>query len=332
MTIEPAAQLELSAGPYEFIGEITPDFSAFEREVTALLEPYGKRLCLLGYHPTARVDDLELIPKQRYRYMDAHFASIGPWGRRMMRGTASAQVSIDYFSVEDCLRKLRLTTALAPLFALVCDNTPWFEGEPSPHHMMRTEVWRGCDPTRCGIVPGVMDEGFTLEAYAQYVLGTPAIFIANADGGHSATNKTFGQLAEDAPMDLAAVEHALSLMFNDVRLKQYIEIRAADAMPLPYVVSYAGLVKGLFYSEANLDALDELLQGTAADDVEQAKTQLMAHGYDATVYGQPAAELVDQLFEMADNGLSHSDRMQMMPLKQLARTRKTLAMMGARKA
>lgn len=329
VTIEPAAQLELSSGPYEHIGLIRPDFEAFERKVTELLAPYGKRLYLVGYHPTAKVDDLELIPKQRYCYMDAHFAKIGPWGRRMMRGTASAQISIDYFSVEDCLRKLRLTCALAPVFALICDNTPWFEGAPSPHHLMRTEVWRKCDPARCGIVPGVFDEGFTLEDYAEYVLNTPAIFKPNETGGHSDTDATFGELAGDETMDLASVEHALSLMFNDVRLKQYIEIRAADAMPIPFVVSYAGLVKGLFYSAENLDQLDELLAGVTASDVEQAKTDLMAQGYGATVYGKPVADLVKQLFDWAQAGLARSERSLMGPLQQLAQQGKTLAMLEA---
>ena len=97
-----------------------------------VLEPAGGRVLTLGYHPSARAADMELIPKRRYRFMDLYFRGKGAFGTCMMRGSASTQVSIDYSSVPDCLRKLRLAFGLAPLFSLVCDNSPVFEGAPPP--------------------------------------------------------------------------------------------------------------------------------------------------------------------------------------------------------
>lgn len=328
ITLEPAAQLELSTGPYEYAAELQDDYSAFQHHLVQLAGDSGMRAVAIGYHPTAKADDLELIPKQRYRFMDEHFAKIGPFGRCMMRGSAATQISIDYYSVDDCLRKLRLASAIAPLLALVCDNSPVFEGKPRTHHMVRTEIWQKCDPARCGIVPGALDSDFTLEAYAEYVLRTPAIFGIGPNGRSFATDKTFDELYADAPMTTAQVEHALSLFFNDIRLKTYIEIRPADSMPLPFVMAYAALIKGLFYSNDSLDALDELTAGVNETAIEQAKEALMADGYDAVVYGRPATELIDALFDTAIGSLSRMDGGFMNPLLQLARMRKTLAMMA----
>lgn len=328
ITLEPAAQLELSTGPYEYAAELQDDYSAFQHHLVQLAGDSGMRAVAIGYHPTAKADDLELIPKQRYRFMDEHFAQIGPFGRCMMRGSAATQISIDYYSVDDCLRKLRLASAIAPLLALVCDNSPVFEGKPRTHHMVRTEIWQKCDPARCGIVPGALDADFTLETYAEYVLRTPAIFGIGANGRSFATDKTFDELYADAPMTEAQVEHALSLFFNDVRLKTYIEIRPADSMPLPFVMAYAALIKGLFYSSESLDALDGLTTGIDEAAVNQAKEALMADGYDAVVYGKPAAELIDTLFNTAIGSLSRMDGGFMNPLLQLTRMRKTLAMMA----
>ena len=328
ITLEPAAQLELSTGPYEYAAELQDDYSAFQHHLVQLAGDSGMRAVAIGYHPTAKADDLELIPKQRYRFMDEHFAKIGPFGRCMMRGSAATQISIDYYSVDDCLRKLRLASAIAPLLALVCDNSPVFEGKPRTHHMVRTEIWQKCDPARCGIVPGALNADFTLEAYAEYVLRTPAIFGIGPNGRSFATDKTFDELYADAPMNTAQVEHALSLFFNDVRLKTYIEIRPADSMPLPFVMAYAALIKGLFYSNDSLDALDELTAGVNETAIEQAKEALMADGYDAVVYGRPATELIDALFDTAIGSLSRMDGGFMNPLLQLARMRKTLAMMA----
>ena len=194
--------------------------------------------------------------------------------------------------------------------------------------MVRTTIWRNTDPARCGLVPGVMDTDFPLERYAEYVLDTPAIFACDADGTYHATDATFGELYNATPMGKAEVEHALSLLFNDVRLKYYIENRAADAMPIPFVTAYAALIKGLFYSETGLAALDELLDGVDNAAVEDAKDALIQDGYGATVYGRPIAEIGEHLFEVAHDALLQNERNYLSPLHQLVRMRKTLADMG----
>ena len=332
ITIEPAGQLELSAGPYEDVGEIRYDFETFQRDLAQILEPHGLRALAVGYHPTAKAADLELIPKQRYRIMDRHFEGIGRFGRCMMRGSAATQVSIDYQSTEDCLRKMRLASACVPLFALLCDNATTFESAPRVHHMVRTEIWRFCDPARCSLVPGIMDPNFSLEDYANYILDTPAVVQRLEDKSIEATEQTFGELFANSVMNHDQLEYTLSMFFNDVRLKTYIEIRPADSMPIPFVTAYAALVKGLFYDEDSLNEMEGLFADLTEDDVEQAKTDLMEQGYEAVVYGRKAGELTDALIARAHDALASNERNYLSPLAQLSKMRKTLAMMGARKA
>ncbi|WP_255467135.1 glutamate-cysteine ligase family protein [Raoultibacter phocaeensis] len=325
VTLEPAAQLELSAGPFKSLASAEACFNAFENTLAQTLSPVGLEALTIGYHPTARAQDLELIPKRRYKFMNLYLGEISPWGPRMMRGSASTQVSIDFSSVNDCLRKLRLAYALVPVFSLICDNSPVFEGKKRPHELMRTEIWKYCDPDRCGLVPGVMDESFTMRAYAEYVLDTPAILVSCAKHGWCYSEQTFGELYADTVMTRAEVEHALSMFFNDVRLKTYIEIRPADAMPIPYVIAYAGLVKGLFATPETLDALDALLAGVSGPDIETAKEALMARGYEADVYGRPVAALCDEVVSIARMGLSDDEAHFLEPLARLVADRVTLA-------
>ena len=328
ISLEPAAQLELSAGPYEYAAELQSDYSLFQREFNSAAGAHGRRAVAIGYHPTAKAEELELIPKQRYRFMDEHFAKIGPFGRCMMRGSAATQVSIDYYSAEDCLRKMRLASVLAPLLSLLCDNSPIFEGAPRTHHMVRTEIWQNCDPARCNTVPGILDKGFTLEDYAEYLLRTPAIFGTDNDGHAFATEESFDELYAKEAMNTADIEYMLSLFFNDARLKTYIEIRPADSMPVPFAMAYATLLKGLFYYDESLDALDELFTGIDLNAVDSAKNALMASGYDAQAYGRPVGELIDELFRIAHEVLPRMDGGFMIPLSQLAQSRKTLAMLA----
>lgn len=332
VTLEPAAQLELSAGPFESLSQAHECLQSFENALEAILEPVNEQTTILGYHPKSRAMDIELIPKQRYRFMNEYLGKKGPFGVRMMRGSASTQVSIDYSSVPDCLRKLRLAFALAPIFSLVCDNSPVFEGAPRTHELVRTEIWQHCDPDRCGLVPGVMEPGFNLEQYAAYLLDAPAILIPCEDGQWQYTERTFGELYAQRTMTQAEVEHALSMFFTDVRLKTYLEIRPADALPVPYAIAYAALVKGLFYEPKNLDALDALFSEVRNEDVEQAKADLMAFGYRATVYGRPVADLVDTLMALAREELGESERGYLEPLAHLTTARETLAKRAERRA
>ena len=325
ITLEPAAQLELSAGPFFDMKAIYEHLSEFEAELDAILNPVGIKAETIGYHPTTSVVYLELIPKRRYEFMNKYLGSISKYGICMMRGSGSTQVSIDYTSVEDALTKMRLASALTPILSLITDNAPVFEGAPRPHPMMRTEIWRYCDPDRCGTVPGLMEPDFTLRDYAEYILDTPAILYPCESDGWCPSNLTFGELYADTPMDVSDVEHALSMFFTDARMKTYVEIRPADALPIPYATAYVALIKGLFYSEENIEQLKRMLSDVTEEDIDAAKSSLMARGYHGTVYGRPVSEYADELISLAAVGLPEDERAYLEPLATLVASRVTLA-------
>ena len=133
-------------------------------------------------------------------------------------------------------------------------------------------------------------------------------------------------------MTCSDVEHALSVFFTDVRLKRYIEIRPADAMPATFTVAYAALIKGLFYAEASLDALERLFADVSAKDILAAKRALMAFGYDAQVYGQPVSVFADEIMSLAAAGLGAEETALLRPLAVLVANRVTLADLEIAKA
>ena len=347
LTLEPAAQLELSAGPYDDLGRALDDLTHYQNQLEALLGAVGERPLPLGYHPSSRATDLALIPKVRYDYMNRYLSAVSPFGPCMMRGSASTQVSIDFADEADCVRKMRLADFCVPLFSLICDNSPIFEGAPRTHELVRTEIWRHLDPARSGIARGSAGEGFSWRNYAEWILDVPAIVApgecgegcchvdaeaaraaasphVDAEAGWHYDARPFGEIYAHEVMTEADVEHALSMVFPDVRLKRYLEIRPADALPPAEAVAFAALVKGLFYSESGLAGMEELFAGLTCDDIEAAKTALMAGGYGAAVYGRPAGEVADALFALARVGLGDEARF-LEPLENLVASRLTPA-------
>ena len=104
--------------PQKDLREIERILKEFYENYGSALQKAGFEMVNVGYHPTRKADELSLIPKKRYEYMNAYFAHSGTKGYQMMRATASTQVAVDYLSEEDFVKKYRLACILAPVFSL----------------------------------------------------------------------------------------------------------------------------------------------------------------------------------------------------------------------
>lgn len=323
VTLEPAAQLELSAAPYERLEDVKCAFDNFYEHTYEFLFAHGAHLEMLGYHPTRTAQQLTLIPKRRYDFMDAYFEHIGSHGDRMMRASASTQVSVDFADEADAVRKMRVASALAPILAAIADNTPVYEGEQNNVPIRRLQLWREVDGRRCGTVPGVFEAGFGFECYATWLLATSPIFVTRpaADDPNGPSLRPFFDEAAsiayaDAPLEPRDVEHLVSMFWPDVRLKRFVEIRPADSLPLPQMLGYAALIKGIFYHEKSLQAIENEIgvAGSAAAtrgawpldarDVDDAISQIQRNGLSASVYGFTLARWERLLFSLARQTLS----------------------------
>ncbi len=327
LTLEPGAQIEISTGPFCEIREIQREVTRFDAEISEQTATRGQHLLALGYRAHERAEAVEIIPKKRYTLMNAYFAQTGTCGMRMMRGSASTQISIDYKDEQDALAKMRLATVLGPLFALVTDNSPVYERRRATFPLARTYIWNHVDTARCMTIPHLFDADFSFEQYARYLLHAPLIVGINTKGKtFDACGKSAAELYEGQELSTALIEHILSMFFFDVRLKNYVEIRMADSLPLDYALAYAALIKGVFYSEEAFEQLsDELIAHPLNEkNVVAAKQALMQTGYEAKVYDKPAKLWLDELMELAYHGLSKDEQPYLRPLAELVAARTTL--------
>ena len=281
ITLEPGGQLEVSIAPMADIAGTQAVYGRFRRLVDPALKKHGHLLEQRGYLPASGIQDIELIPKERYRRMDAHFRATGGMGIHMMRGTAACHISIDYADEADFVGKYRCAWLLGPVLAYISSNTPVFESRPNRNVLLRAKIWRDVDPARC-TVPGVFDENFGFEAYAKFVLRAPEI-LREADGE-------------------ARIPLYLSLVFPEVRLRQYVEIRAADSMPEAKAFAYMALVKGIFADMPRLKALLSHFEWSEKA-ILSAQDAIMKNGRRAVVYGRPIARFVDELTDLARHTL-----------------------------
>ena len=245
LSLEPAAQLEVSISPQTDIGAIHAIYERFVREITPILKEHAYEMVTCGYQPGSRVEDLELLPKPRYRFMDAYFAKIGPYGRQMMRGTASTQVSVDYYSEEDFSDKYSIAYALKDVLTHFSSNSPVYEGGGYTGFTLRDDIWSKTDARRVDVAPYMIDGTMSFEDYADFVLQTPV--IVNKEGAQEYYDeRTIGEIAGERVFTGEELTHVLSMVFPMIRAKHFLEIRFADSMPMEWVLKYVLIIKGLF--------------------------------------------------------------------------------------
>jgi len=243
VSFEPGGQLECSSAPSDSASVVAARLVAVGARIDAALGASADaRLLAVGLDP---INPLAAVPMQlggpRYRAMAAYFDTIGPAGARMMRQTASVQVSLDRGA--DPTMEWRLLNGLAPYLVAIFANSPRSAGAPSGHVSARAATWRAVDPRRTGIFEA---RDVPAAEYAAFALAAPAILepsypvfadlVARAD-------RPAGDL-------LAAWDAHLTTLFPEVRPRGTFEVRSADAIPLPWLVVPLALIGGLLYDPA----------------------------------------------------------------------------------
>lgn len=286
VTLEPGAQIEVSVCPFESTDKIKTVLEEFYKRAESALKPFGAELCTLPTINERQLAGVELIPKKRYEYMDRYFKNSGTMGHYMMRGSASTQVSVDYESEADFVAKYRAAYILSPFFAIICSNgTPEFK---------RLEIWDNVDGARTHIPPMLFSDTFGFEAYAKELLKVSGVFVPYGGNFVYTGGEPMGVLAEKYGCDESMIEHYLSMVFPDVRLKRYIEIRIADAMPPNRATEYAELIRRVFYTKALEDVAERYKNVTVAD-IQNAKRDIIKNGANAVVYGRSASDGINYL-------------------------------------
>ncbi len=327
-SLEPACQFEISINPFSDLEKIKSIYEEFRLLWEPLFEERGYHFEAKGNLPLVELgiitpDDIPLSPKKRYKYMDEYFKRSGRYGKYMMRASASTQVSIDYKSEEDMVRKLRVLEKISPILMIMMENKTdehsTLSGVEDKPHLFRIQEWEDLDPDRTGFVPHSFDENFGYDVLADVVYNTPLILLTDEGETTNVGHQSAKELVEnsiiyednlDDARRKSLLEHFMSMGFFHYRVKKYIEVRVADSVSIEKALGYAALLKGLIYSEENLSAIENDLSFVdSLDQIQEAVEKIEVDGFDAEIYGdKTAAEWADYLIQLAQQSLTDEDK------------------------
>ncbi|MEY8096832.1 glutamate--cysteine ligase [Falsihalocynthiibacter sp. S25ZX9] len=310
VSLEPGGALELSGAPLETIHETCDEVNDHLREVKEIADHIGVKFIGLGAAPIWMHEEMPLMPKGRYKLMDAYMNKVGTMGTTMMRRTCTVQVNIDFGSEADMVQKLRVALALQPVATALFANSPFFENKINGHKSWRSRVWRDLDPDRTGTLPFVFEDGMGFEAWVQYALDVPMYFVYRDGKYINALGQSFrdflkGQLPAlpgEKPSLSDWADH-LTTIFPEARIKQFLEMRGADGGPWRRLCALPAFWVGMCYEQSSLDAAWDLAKDWDTETREGLRVAASVDGLQGEFNGIKMLDLARECVAIADAGL-----------------------------
>jgi glutamate--cysteine ligase len=307
ITLEPGGQIELSGEPCESIHCTYAEFDQHIRELLEVTEPLGIIFLGLGMQPVSRLEQIEWVPKQRYRIMAPYMLKVGKLGQRMMKQTATVQANIDYSDEKDAMAKFRTGMGLAPLLIAMFANSPICDGQLNGYRSFREHIWTDTDRNRSGLLKFAFAPEVSFAHYVEYALDVPMYFIVRNKNYIDMTAVTFRQfLTSGYNGERATIEDwndHLTTLFPETRIKRYLEIRSVDSQPPDLMPALSALVKGAFYDNDGLQAAWDLVKGWSWDERMQVYLDSHRDALAARVRRYSLLDLARELVEIAWEGL-----------------------------
>jgi glutamate--cysteine ligase len=311
VSLEPGGALELSGAPLETIHETCDEVNQHLREVKEIADKIGVGFIGLGAAPIWTHEDVGLMPKGRYKLMDAYMGKVGTMGRTMMRRTCTVQVNLDFSSEADMVKKFRVALALQPVATALFANSPFFEGQVNGHKSWRSRVWRDLDADRTGMLPFVFEEGMGFQRYVDYALDVPMYFVYRDGKYINALGQSFRDflkgklpaLPGEVPTLSDWADH-LTTIFPEARIKQFMEMRGADGGPWRRLCALPAFWVGLLYDQTALDAAWDLVKGMDAQTRDEMRIGASVDGLQAKAGGIKMMDLAWQAVAISQAGLT----------------------------
>ena len=308
VTLEPGGQLELSGAPLRTTHETCDELQRHLALLRRVSEPLGLLWLSLGANPLHDVETQPRMPKARYEIMRAYLPARARLPLEMMHLTATVQANFDFEDEADMAEKMRMAMGVTPIVSALFANSPFARGAPSGFVSRRLHIWQHTDPDRCGILPFVFEDGFGYQRWVEWAAAVPMFFIVRAGRYHPTPGLTFARFMERGFEGFTATradfDLHLTTLFPEVRCKQFIEVRGADAVSPALLCALPALWKGLFYNDGARGAATELVARWPLAERLGAQDAVARAGLRAKLASHSALDWARELHDIARAGLA----------------------------
>jgi glutamate--cysteine ligase len=320
VSLEPGGQVEFSSPPVANIAELEAEYNRYRNEVKTVLDPRFAMIAA-GVTPFATIEEIPPPVRRRHQLMAQYLPARCSTAVHMMQATASTQSTFDYADEADAIRKFTTALKLGPVINAIWGNSPLYGGELTGWVSYRGKVWLGMDAQRCGLLPELLSAGFNFERWTEFLLEVPLLFAVRDGQYIQADGQTFRQymahgIAGHFPT-IADWEVHISTVFPEVRLKQFLEVRGADANPPPLNLAVPTFWKGLLYDADALAEAEAVASDFAPAELPKLFEVAARDGLSASWGGQSLLSWARRLTEISVAGLQPVERGYLDPVQEI---------------
>tara|TARA_B100000965_G_C19552244_1_gene740564 strand:- start:259 stop:1617 length:1359 start_codon:yes stop_codon:yes gene_type:complete len=311
ISLEPGGQLELSGAPLKNLHDTCKEAGTHLDLMKKLSEKFNFVMLGIGHDPKSRIDEIDWMPKERYKIMNQYMPKVGKFGLDMMIRTCTIQVNLDYCNEDDMIKKFQVSLALQSVATALFANSPFVDGKFSGFLSKRALVWTDTDFDRTGIPMRVFKEDFGYRSWLDYLMSVPMYFIYR-DGkyidvsGQKFSDFMMGKLngLEGIFPTLKDWEDHTTVAFPEVRLKQYLEMRGADGGPWNRICALPALWVGLLYDEKSIDDSFNLAKNFMNyKTLENARISAATDGLKGKIGKFKIIDVANKMLEISYQGL-----------------------------
>ena len=312
ITTEPAGQVELSGQICHNVHENAAEIKLYHQQMAEAGRALGIGFLGIGYAPSWKLTDMQPLPKARYAVISRYMVLNSVMGIDMMYRSCTVQVNMDFSDEKDMVQKMRLGLALQPLVSALFATSPFMDGAPTRFITNRVNVWRYCDPARCGLLPLAFEDGFGFERYVDYALDVPLYFVCRDGNYIDVRGQTFREFL-DGKLDVLPDEFPtisdweihLTTIYPEARLKKFIEMRGADSgYTLEHLSALPAFWTGILYDSACREAAWDIAKDWQAEDRDALQKEIIRRGISGKFAGRSVLEMAAQLVAIAREGLT----------------------------
>lgn len=307
VSVEPGGQLEFSGPALPTAAECRESLLQHVTVATRIARSMGVTFLGVGLRPWGAMNEIPWLPKRRYAVMREFLPTRGRLGHDMMKRTATVQANVDFDSEENAVEKMRTAAGVTSIVTALYAASPISEGRPNGHASYRAAIWLDTDEARCGLIPALFQPGFGFRGYVEWALDAPMFFVIRQGAYLPVGGLTFRRFLREGWAGQAATmgdwEVHLSTLFPEVRLKRYIEVRGADAGPMPMALGLAALWRGLLDQGDARRAAWALVASATMAEREALRREVPRAGLRAQFLGRPLRDLAVDLLAVARAGL-----------------------------
>jgi glutamate--cysteine ligase len=310
ISLEPGGQLELSGAPLRSLHETCAETNEHLEQVKTIATEIGAGYLGLGFHPSARIEDVPVMPKGRYGIMKRYMPRVGGLGLEMMFRTCTIQVNLDFSSEADMVKKFRVGLALQPIATAMFAASPLREGKPNGFLSYRSHIWTDVDNDRSGMLPWVFEDGMSFERYVDYALDVPMYFVYRDGKYHDVAGKSFRDFLARKLPGLEHIEPTmadwadhLTTIFPEVRLKKFLEMRGADGGLWRRICALPALWVGIYYDQSSLDAAWDMVKDWTAEERSAMREAVPKLGLKTPFRNTTVQELARHMLTISRAGL-----------------------------